>query len=71
MSTAITGAFCAVEKDYLMAAATALACYGFAAEMAATEARGPASFKVALFDNLYNMTPTRLAEGAKIIDMTY
>ncbi len=66
MSTAITGAFCAVEHDYLMAAASALACYGLAAEMAASEARGPASFKVALLDSLYNMTPARLAEGAKI-----
>jgi len=70
MSTAITGAFCAVEKDYLIAASTALACYGLAAEMAAAEARGPASFKVALLDSLYNMTPTRLANGAKIIDLT-
>ena len=70
MSTAITGAFCAVEKDYLIAAASALACFGLAAEIAAAEARGPASFKVALLDSLYNMTPTRLAEGAKIIDLT-
>ncbi len=70
MSTAITGAFCAVEQDYLIAAAAALACYGLAAEIAAAEARGPASFKVALLDNLYNMTPAHLAEGAKIIDLT-
>lgn len=70
MSTAIIGAFCAVEKDYLIAAATALACYGFAAEVAAKEAKGPASFKVALLDSLYNMSSARLAEGAKIIDLT-
>ncbi len=70
MSTAIIGAFCAVEKDYLIAAAAALACYGLAAEMAAKEAKGPASFKVALLDNLYNMTPVLLAEGAKIINLT-
>lgn len=70
MSTAIIGAFCAVEKDYLVAAASALACFGLAAEIAAAEARGPASFKVALLDNLYNMNPAHLAEGAKIIDLT-
>lgn len=70
MSTAITGAFCAVEKDYLIAAAAALACYGLAAEIAAAKAGGPASFKVALLDSLYNMTPAQLAEGAKIIDLT-
>lgn len=70
MSTAIIGAFCAVEQDFLIAAAAALACYGLSAEMAAKEAKGPASFKVALLDSLYNMTPARLTEGAKIIDLT-
>lgn len=70
MSTAIIGAFCAVEKDYLIAAATALACYGLSAEMAAKDAKGPASFKVALLDSLYNLTPARLAKGSKIIDLT-
>jgi hydroxyethylthiazole kinase len=70
MSTAVTGAFCAVERDYLAAAAAALACYGLAAEKAAKEAKGPASFKVALLDSLYNMTPAGLTEGAKIIDLT-
>lgn len=70
MSTAVTGAFCAVEKDSLIAAASALACYGLAAEKAAKDAKGPASFKVALLDTLYNMTPADLAEGARIIDLT-
>jgi len=70
MSTAVIGAFCAVEQDYLIAAAAALACYGLAAELAASEAKGPASFKIALLDSLYNMTPSRLAEGARIIDLT-
>jgi hydroxyethylthiazole kinase len=70
MSTAIIGAFCAVEHDYLMAAASALACYGLAAEIAAGEAIGPASFKVALLDSLYNMTPAYLTEGAKIVDLS-
>jgi hydroxyethylthiazole kinase len=70
MSTAVIGAFCAVEKDYLIAAAIALACYGLAAEIAAKEASGPASFKVALLDSLYNMTPEHLAEGAELIDLT-
>jgi hydroxyethylthiazole kinase len=69
MSTAMIGAFCAGEKDALLAAASALACYGLAAEMAAKEVRGPASFKVALLDHLYNMTPRRLAAGAKISDL--
>jgi len=70
MSTAVIGAFCAVEKDSLTAAASALACYGLAAEKAAKEAKGPASFKVALLDSLYNMTPADLTEGARIVDLT-
>jgi hydroxyethylthiazole kinase len=41
--------------------------YGLAAEMAAEEARGPGSFRVALFDYLYNMTPEQLASGARIV----
>ncbi|RPJ17292.1 MAG: hydroxyethylthiazole kinase [Desulfobacteraceae bacterium] len=70
MSTAVIGAFCAVGKDYLTASAAALACYGLAAENAAKDAKGPASFKVALLDSLYNMTPADLCKGARIIDLT-
>jgi hydroxyethylthiazole kinase len=66
MSTTMIAAFCAVEPDCLLAAAAALACYGLAAELAAENAAGPASFKVALFDHLYNLSPQRLAEGARI-----
>jgi len=66
MATTMIAAFCAVERDYLVAAAAGLACFGLAAEQAAECASGPASFKVALFDHLYNLTPERLAEGARI-----
>jgi len=70
MATTIVGAFAAVEPDHLMAAAAALSCYGLAAELAAKEARGPASFKAALFDELYRASATRLAEGARIREIT-
>lgn len=66
MATTMIAAFCAVEPDFLMAAAAGLACFGLAAERAAAQAAGPASFKVALFDHLYNLSPEHLAEGAKI-----
>lgn len=70
MATTAIAAFAAVEKDYLMAAAGGLACFGLAAELAAKKASGPASFKVHLFDELYNLTPELLAEGAKIVEIT-
>ncbi|MGA3268311.1 MAG: hydroxyethylthiazole kinase [Verrucomicrobiota bacterium] len=55
MAASVIGAFAAVEPDYQKAAACALACYGIAAELAAKKSRGPASFKAALFDSLYNL----------------
>jgi hydroxyethylthiazole kinase len=55
MAASVIGAFAAVESDYRQAAAGALACYGIAAELAAKKSRGPASFKAALFDCLYNL----------------
>lgn len=69
MATTIIAAFAAVEKDYLLAAAGGLSCIGFAGELAAKTARGPASFRTALLDSLYNMTPGQLAEGAKVAEL--
>jgi len=45
MAASVIGAFAAVEPDCRRAAACALACYGIAAELAAGQSRGPASFK--------------------------
>jgi hydroxyethylthiazole kinase len=70
MATTVIAAFAAVEDDYLAAAAGGLACFGLAAELAAEKANGPASFKVALFDQLYNLTSQQLAEGARIVELT-
>jgi len=68
MSTAVIGAFAAVETDRLVAAVSALACYGLAAELAAERAAGPGSFKSELFDALFNLTPQRLSEGLRLAD---
>lgn len=65
-ATTVVAAFAAVEEDALVAAAGGLACLGYAAELAAAEARGPATFKVALYDVLYNLTPEALEKGARI-----
>jgi hydroxyethylthiazole kinase len=50
MAASVIGAFCAVEKDPTVAAATALACYGVAGEIAARTAHTPMAFKSALID---------------------
>ncbi|MFQ6059288.1 MAG: hydroxyethylthiazole kinase [Anaerolineae bacterium] len=65
MATAIIAAFAAVEPDGLLATAGGLVCFGLAAELAA-EARGPGSFKVALFDALYNLSAEGVVAGAKV-----
>lgn len=67
MATSVIGSFCAVEKDYALASACALAVYGLAAETAAKGAKGPGSFKTAFFDEVYNLTPEKIKEGVRII----
>ncbi|MBU4016567.1 hydroxyethylthiazole kinase [Patescibacteria group bacterium] len=67
MATSIIGAFCAVEKDYSLAAASGLAVYGLAAELAAKKAKGPGSFKVAFFDAVYNLTTEEIIRGVRIV----
>ena len=66
MATAVAAAFVAVADDPLLAVAAGLACYGYAAELAAARAEGPGSFKVALFDALYALIPEALRQGARI-----
>jgi hydroxyethylthiazole kinase len=67
MAASVIGAFAAVESDYRRAAACALACYGIAAELAAAQSRGPASFKTALFDCLFNLDESTV-EGMQRIE---
>lgn len=66
MATAVMAAFIAVEADPLVGAVAGLAAYGVAAELAAAEARGPASFKVAFFDQLYHLTDAEIAAAARL-----
>ncbi len=65
-ATAIVAAFCAVEPDAVVAAASALAYLGAAGELAAAASRGPGSFQVNWLDELANLTPAKLAELAAI-----
>ncbi|HHY47462.1 MAG TPA: hydroxyethylthiazole kinase, partial [Firmicutes bacterium] len=66
MATSVVAAFAAVESDSVLAAASALGYYGYAAEQAAARSHGPGTFLAALFDCLFNMTPDQLAEGLKV-----
>jgi hydroxyethylthiazole kinase len=69
MATTVVGSFAAVEPDRLVATTAGLACFGLAAELAAGGAEGPGSFKRLLFDSLFNLTPERLQEGMRVIDL--
>jgi hydroxyethylthiazole kinase len=64
--TALVGAFAAVCPDAVEAALAGLTCMGLAAERAATTAQGPGSFKVALQDALYLLSPEAIGSLARI-----
>ncbi len=64
--TAVTGAFAAVEKDALRAATAATAIFGLAGEMAARQAAGPGSLRVALMDALHGLDEMAVRSGARI-----
>ena len=55
-----------VDGDPVSAAATALAFFGFAGEVAGQAASAPGSFMIQLIDALYTITPDELRDGCKI-----
>ncbi|WP_298816751.1 hydroxyethylthiazole kinase [Chloroflexus sp.] len=65
-ATTVVAAFAAVERDYVLATAAALACFGLAAELAAPQAQGPASFKVAFYDAIYHLSADQIRAGARV-----
>ena len=69
MATTVIAAFCAVAPDPLLATAAALACYGLAAERAARHAHGPGSFRTALLDASYQLTPAQIKTGVRIVPL--
>jgi len=60
MAASVIGTFAAVFPDFTLAAAAALVTLGVAAECAAAQSQGPASFKERLFDCLYNLDEATL-----------
>ncbi len=69
MATTLVACCAAVERDRMLAAATGLAVMGLAGERAAHTAHGPGSFRVALLDHIYCLTPEDLRRGAKVWTM--
>jgi len=65
-ATALIGAFLAVDKDPLTAAATALAYFGIAGENAGDGAEGPGTFMIRLLDALYTLTPEEVEARCRI-----
>lgn len=65
-ASAITGAFAAVNSDYLQAAAGAMAVMGICGELAASEAKGPASFEVSFLDWLYRIDKEEIEEKLRL-----
>ena len=55
MSTSVVGAFASVERDLPKASASALACFGIAAQCAAKKSHGPGSFRENIFDCIFNL----------------
>lgn len=66
MVTSLIATFAAVCDDYIMASTGALVCFGLAGERAAVKAQGPGSFKVNLFDEVYNLNEEIICEGLKV-----
>ena len=56
IATALMGAFLATHQNSLLGSLHTMIVMGIAGEMAAKEADGPASFKIAFIDKLYQLT---------------
>jgi hydroxyethylthiazole kinase len=65
-ATAIIGAFSAADPDAAEAAATGLAYFGLAGEVAAQRAEGPGGFQIGVLDALFTLDGEALRKGAKI-----
>ena len=65
-ASAICGAFAAVEKDPLAAAAKAMAVMGIAGEMAAAQSAGPGSLQMHFLDVLYTLSENDVSHYLKM-----
>jgi hydroxyethylthiazole kinase len=70
MVTSVIGAFAAVEKNYAMAAASALVCFGIAGELASRNSAGPGSYKQSFYDEIYNLDETDIHNMEQLKEIT-
>jgi len=61
-ATAITGAFAAVNDNYLMAAANAMAIMGIAGEIAVKLSKGTGSLQMNFIDTLFNISDKEIKD---------
>lgn len=69
MTTSLIGSYCGVNQDYLTAAIAGIVSMGLAGELAQKSLapqEGIGTFRIRLFDNIYNLTPESLAKGSKV-----
>lgn len=67
-ASAITGAFAAVNSNYLEAAAGAMAVVGICGELSAEKARSPASFELNFLDWLYRIDKKEIEEKLRFAE---
>jgi hydroxyethylthiazole kinase len=65
-ASALCGAFAAVNPDYHLAAAHAMAVMGIAGQIAAETAHGPASLQVNFIDTLYQLSETQIQDYLRL-----
>jgi hydroxyethylthiazole kinase len=65
-ASAAVGAFLAVDRDPVSAAATALSYFGLAGEVAGRTSAAPGSFMIGMLDALYTITPQQLSAGCRM-----
>jgi hydroxyethylthiazole kinase len=66
MATSVIACFAASEKDYAIAAASALSAFGIAGELAAQKSKGSGSFKQCFYDAVSMLDEKKISEMQKI-----
>ncbi|HUK66427.1 MAG TPA: hydroxyethylthiazole kinase [Anaeromyxobacteraceae bacterium] len=67
MAASVIGAFAGVERERVRAAVAGLVSYEVAAELAARSARGPGSFKEALFDAVAGLDASTVEQMKRVV----
>jgi hydroxyethylthiazole kinase len=71
MSTCLIGAYSSVTKDYYLSAAAGIMSMGLAGEKAyksLQEGEGTGTFRIRLFDNIYNLSEKDILESGRIYE---